>query len=57
MLDFKRCDLVALKKRKEANAIWETACQNAAYPAVICDLELRFRATTHGRGAIWELRN
>ena len=32
----------------------EIACQNAAYLAAICDLELRFRATTGGRGAILE---
>ena len=38
-----------------ANAIWPTACQNAAYLAAIRDLELRFAATTWGRGAIWEV--
>ena len=32
------------------NAIWETACRNAAYLAAICDLKLRFRATTGGQG-------
>ena len=42
-------------KGKEANAILGIACQNAAYLAVICDLELRFGATTGGRFAIWEL--
>ena len=31
------------------------ACQNAAYLAAICDLELRFRATTGGRVAIREI--
>ena len=31
------------------------ACQNAAYLAVICDLELRFRTTTAGRVAIAEV--
>ena len=35
--------------------IWEIACQNAAYLAAICDLELRFGATTGGRVAIWEI--
>ena len=30
-------------------------CQNAAHLAVICELELRFRATTGGRVAIWEI--
>ena len=35
--------------------IWEIACQNAAYAAAICELELRFRAATGGRGAIWEI--
>ena len=44
-----------MHKRKEANAIWGTACQNAAYLAAICDLKLRFRATTGGRGAISEI--
>ena len=37
---------------KEANAIWGTACQNTAHLAAICDLKLRFRATTGSRGAI-----
>ena len=31
------------------------ACQNTAYLGAICDLELRFRATTWGRDAIWEI--
>ena len=53
-LRFKHCDLGA-RKEKEANAIWEIACQNAAYLVAICDLELRFRATTGGRSAIWEI--
>ena len=30
-------------------------CQNAAYLVAICDLELRFRATTGGKAAIWEI--
>ena len=50
--DLKRCNLGVLKEN--ANAIWGIACQNSAYLAAICDLELRFRATT-GRGAIWEI--
>ena len=29
--------------------------KNAAYLAAICDLELRFRANTGGRVAIWEV--
>ena len=36
----------------------ELRAKNAAYLAAICDLEileLRFRATTGGRGAIWEI--
>ena len=33
---------------KEANAIWGTACQNAAYLAAICDLKLRFADTGGG---------
>ena len=33
------------------------ACQNAAYLAAICNLELRLRATKGGRVAIWELRS
>ena len=33
----------------------KTACQDAAYLAAICDLKLRFRATTGGKGAIWEI--
>ena len=40
---------------EEANAMLGTACQNAAYLAAICDLELRFRASTRGRVAIWEI--
>ena len=35
--------------------MWGAACQNAAYLAAICYLELRFRATTGGRLAIWEI--
>ena len=31
------------------------ACQNAAYLAAICALELQFRATFRGRVAIWEI--
>ena len=41
--------------RKEANAIWGSARQNAAYLAAICDFKLRLSATTVGRGAIWEI--
>ena len=47
-----RTPLGGLKGR---NAIWGIACQNAAYLAAICDSELRFRATTGGRAAIWEI--
>ena len=47
--------MISRHKRKEANAIWGIGCQNAAYLAAICDLKLRFRATTRGRGAIWEI--
>ena len=41
----------------EANAIWGSACQNAAYLAAIRELKLRFSATTGGRGAIGKLRS
>ena len=47
-------DLEALKERG-ANAVWGAACENAGYLAAICDLKLRFSATTGGRGAIWEI--
>ena len=33
----------------------ELRAQNAAYLAAICDLKLRFSATTGGRGAILEI--
>ena len=52
--DFKRWDFHG-HSRKEANTIWGTACQNAAYVVAIRDLELRLRGTTRGRGAIWEV--
>ena len=42
-------------RRKAANAISGIACQNAAYLAAICDLELGFEATTGGRVAIWAI--
>ena len=38
--------------KEETNATWGIACQNAAYLDAICDLDLRFRAITGGRGAI-----
>ena len=40
---------------KEGNAIWGTACQNAAYLAASCDLKPQFRATTGRRSAIREI--
>ena len=49
----KRCDSGALKEKLDA--ISGIACQNAAFLAAICDLQLRFGAATGDRGAIWEL--
>ena len=45
--------LLSGTKMLQANAIWGTKSQNAAYLAAIYDSELRFRATTGGRVAIW----
>ena len=45
--------LRALKERGQCDS--GNCVPNAAYLAAICDLNLRFRATTGARGAIWEI--
>ena len=39
---------------RSGGPVWGIACQNAAYLAAMCDLELRLRVTAEGRVAIWE---
>ena len=46
-------DLKYFRNAFEMNGM-NRSSQNAAYPAAICDLELRFRASSGGGVAIWE---